>query len=143
MESRLFGVGLGGVFVRQALPEALPVLIVVVVGSLLDMFELFDLRGFVRVKTPEVSPPGSFAWRDEAPGGISHHVPAQRGKKRIVFLELSAGMDVVVIVVHGPVGVVPGLETFRPVFEMVSRCVAFLLTAKDDDYLVVTGNPDL
>ena len=54
-----------------------------------------------------------------------------------------AGVNVVMVVVHGSVGVVPILHTLRPVFRPVLSGVALLLAAEDDEHLVLLGNLDL
>jgi hypothetical protein len=64
------------------------------------------------------------------------------GQRRVVGFELFARMDVVVIVIHRSVRVVPALHAFGPVFSSVLVSVTFLLTAKNDQHLVLPGNLD-
>ena len=124
------------VLVVEALPKHFPVLVVVVVGGDFYVGELFDHGGRFGVVALEVLLARPFAGRDEAPFLVTHHFLAKLGEGHVVSLQLLAGVDVVVVVVVQAVGVVPGLEAFRPVLGAVARGVAALGPAEHDPHLV-------
>jgi hypothetical protein len=68
---------------------------------------------------------------------------AEFGEGRVVGFELFAGVDMVVIVVHGPVGIVPALDAFGEVFGAVFTGVALFFAAEDDEDLVLGGDFDV
>ena len=80
--------------------------------------------------------PGTFARRDKAPVRLAQYIFAELGSHGIIFDELRAGVDVVVVVVHRAVGVEPALVNLRPILGTIARGVAAFGTAKGNQHLV-------
>ena len=55
----------------------------------------------------------------------------------VVLFELRPGVDVIVVVVHGAVGVEPILKDLGPVFGAIFGRVCFLGAAEDDQDFVI------
>ena len=78
--------------------------------------------------------------RDEAPLAVAKHLLAKLGEARVVSLELLARVDVIVVVIHGAVGVEPTLHALREILRLVLACITLLLAAEHDEDLVFAGD---
>ena len=80
--------------------------------------------------------PGTFARGDKAPVRLAQYIFAELGSHGIIFDELRAGVDVVVVVVHRAVSVEPALINLCPILGTIARGVAAFGAAKGDQHLV-------
>ena len=88
----------------------------------------------------EVILAGADARGDETPVGIAEDFLAKFGEEGIVFFELGSGVDVIVVVIHGPVGIEPVLDAFCPIFGGVACGVALFGSTEDDEHLILFGD---
>ena len=108
------------------MPIVFPIFVVVVISRVLNMFGIDHSRRFGRIKALEMSPTGPLTRRHKPPRGISQNIFAKFGEMGIVFLQLFSSVNVVVVVIHGAIGIEPTLHAFRPILRPVLVGIAFL-----------------
>lgn len=109
----------------------------------MDVGEILEDRGLGRVVVFEVTFSSTVPWRDESPLVIAEDLGQKLCENGIVFFDLFAGVDVIVIVIHDAVCVVPALDAFGEIFAPVFGGVALLGAAEDNQDLVLAGDFDL
>lgn len=83
------------------------------------------------------------ARRDKDPLVVSEDCGQKFGEDGVVDFELITGADVIVIVVHRTVCVIPTLNSFSEILAAILGGIASLLSSKNDEHLVLPCHFDL
>ena len=124
----------------ETLPEILPIFVIVILGGEIDVGQFLYFGGGMGIVVGEVILTGADSRGDEAPVGIPEDFLANGREEGVVFFELGSGVDVIVVVIHGPVGIEPVLDAFCPIFGGVACGVALFGSTEDDEHLILFGD---
>ena len=70
---------------------------------------------------------------------VTENLSTKLGRMRIVSLKLLSGMNMIVIVIHGAIRVIPALQYLGPIFGLIALRITFLGTAKNNQYIILTA----
>lgn len=132
-----------GIFEVKSLPVFFPVLVEEFESGDADVFRFFGDGGGGGIVIFKVSFASAVPGRSEAPFIISEDVGEESCEDGVVSFDLITSVNVIVIVVHGAVCVVPTLDTFGEILGAIFGGIASFLSAEDDEDFIFSGHVDI